>query len=466
MSADEILRLASAVVAGSVQAAARLLTLIENDGEDAGVALRALFPHTGRAHVVGITGPPGSGKSTLVNAAVRVLRAQGRRVGVIAVDPSSPFTGGALLGDRIRMQDHSTDPEVFVRSMATRGSLGGLAPATGEAVAVLDAWGASTVFVETVGTGQAEVDVVSAADTVVVVSAPGLGDGVQTLKAGVMEIGDVFVVNKADRAEADRTVTDLKMVLAMAPEGAWRPPVLPTVATTGEGVAEVLGAISNHLRDLEQSGGLAARRKARWRREVVRAVEVRLRALTMGGAAATSLDGLVELVASGQLDPRGAALRLLAAGRAAAGGAASVGVRVDHIGVAVRSIAEAARFYREALGLQCGPPEQLPAQGVTMVFFDAGGTRIELLEPLTAEGPVARFLERRGEGVHHVALVVPDVVRALESARAAGFEPVDPTPRPGAHGTRVVFLHPKGTHGVLVELVEPAPRVAPLPEER
>ncbi len=466
MNADEILRLSAAAVAGSIQAAARLITLIENDGEGAAVALRALFPHTGRAHVVGITGPPGSGKSTLVNAAIRALRAQGRRVGVIAVDPSSPFTGGALLGDRIRMQDHSTDPEVFVRSMATRGSLGGLARATGEAVAVLDAWGASTIFVETVGTGQAEVDVVSAADTVVVVSAPGLGDGVQALKAGVMEIGDVFAVNKADRPDADRTVTDLKMVLALAPEGGWRPPVLPTVATTGEGVAEVLEAVSNHLRHQEQSGGLAGRRKARWRREVVRAVEARLRAQTMGGAAVASLDGLVELVASGQLDPRGAAIRLLAAGLDAAGGAAPGGVRVDHIGVAVRSIAEAARFYSEALGLQGGPPEQLPAQGVTMVFFAAGETRIELLEPLTPDGPIARFLERRGEGVHHVALAVPDVERALEGARAAGFEPVDAIPRSGAHGSRVVFLHPKGTHGVLVELVEPARRVAPLPEER
>lgn len=466
MNADEILRLASAVVAGSVQAAARLITLIENDGEDAAKALRALFPHTGRAHVVGITGPPGSGKSTLVNAAIRGLRTQGRRVGVIAVDPSSPFTGGALLGDRIRMQEHGTDPEVFVRSMATRGSLGGLAPATGEAVAVLDAWGAATVFIETVGTGQAEVDVVSAADTVMVVSAPGLGDGVQTLKAGVMEIGDVFVVNKADRPDADRAVNDLRMVLAMGPEGAWRPPVLSTVATTGEGVAEVLGAVSDHLRHMDQSGGLAARRKARWRREVIRAVEARLRAQTMSGAAVASLDELVELVAAGQLDPRGAALRLLDASRDAAPGTVSAGVRVDHIGVAVRSIDEASRFYSEALGLLASPPEQLPAQGVTMVFFAAGETRIELLEPLTPDGPIARFLERRGEGVHHVALAVPDVARALEGARVAGFEPVDATPRPGAHGTRVAFLHPKGTHGVLVELVEPAPRVAPLPEER
>ncbi len=417
MRDDEIHALVRAVVAGSVQAVARLITLIENDGDDAASALRVLFPHTGKAHVVGVTGPPGSGKSTLVNAAIRVLRTQGRRVGVVAVDPSSPFTGGALLGDRIRMQDHSTDPEVFVRSMATRGSLGGLAPAAGEAVAVLDAWGASTIFIETVGTGQAEVDVVCAADTVVVVCAPGLGDGVQTLKAGVMEIGDVFAVNKADRPDADRTLTDLKMVLAMAPEGGWRPPVLATVATTGQGVAEVLEAAGEHLRHQEQSGGLADRRKTRWRRE--------------------------------------AALRLLEAD-----------VRVDHIGVAVRSIAEAARFYGEVLGLRAGPPEQMPAQGVTMVFFDAGGTRIELLEPLAPDGPIARHLERRGEGVHHIALAVPNLEQALETARAAGFEPVDASPRPGAHGTRVAFLHPRGTHGVLVELVEHAPRVAPLPPKR
>lgn len=469
MNADEILRLVSSVVAGSVQAAARLITLVENDGEEAAVALRALFPHTGRAHVVGVTGPPGSGKSTLVNAAIRALRARGRRVGVIAVDPSSPFTGGALLGDRIRMQDHSTDPEVFVRSMATRGSLGGVAPATGEAVTVLDAWGASTVFVETVGTGQAEVDVVSVSDTVVVLSAPGLGDGVQTLKAGVMEIGDVFAVNKADRPDADRAVTELKMVLAMAPEGAWRPPVIPTVATTGEGVAEVLEAVSNHLRYQEESGDLVSRRKARWRREIVRAVEARLRVQTMGETAGASLEALAEMVASGQLDPRTAAARLLAAGGAeaaldAAADVSSGSVRVDHIGVAVRSIDEAARFYREALGLRGGPPEQFPLQGVTMVFFTAGETRIELLEPLTPDSPITRFLERRGEGVHHIALAVPDVEQALESARAAGFEPVDATPRPGAHGTRVVFLHPKATHGVLVELVEPARKIAPLPQ--
>lgn len=460
MQPDDIQRLVAAVVAGSPAAAARLISLLENDGADAAGALRALHPHTGRAHVVGVTGPPGSGKSTIVNAAIAALRARGERVGVVAVDPTSPFTGGALLGDRIRMQEHSTDPEVFIRSMATRGGLGGLAPAAGAAVAVLDAWGASTAFIETVGTGQAEVDVVSQADTVVVVTTPGLGDGVQMLKAGVMEIGDLFVVNKADRADADRTITELRMVLDLLPHRGWRPPVLRTVATSGDGVAEVLAATAGHRRHLAESGGLAGRRRARWRREIVRAVESRLQARLQGASASAALDDLAAQVAEGRLDPLSAGERLFehlvqhptrqfTQGRSPAS--------VDHVGVAVRSIAATSRFYREVLGLGVAEPEALPSAGVTVAFVGEGATRIELLEPLGSEGPIARFLERRGEGIHHIAFAVPDAARALEQARAAGYEPIDTAPRPGAHGTRVAFLHPRGTHGVLVELVEQPP---------
>jgi len=303
--------LVNAVIAGSPQAAARMISLVENNGAAATGLLRALFPHTGRAHIIGITGPPGSGKSTLVNAAIRALRERGDRVGVIAVDPTSPFTGGALLGDRIRMQDHSTDREVFVRSMATRGSLGGLAPATADAVSVLDAWGAATILVETVGTGQAEVDVVTASDTVVVVTMPGMGDGIQTLKAGVMEIADLFVVNKADRPEADRTLVDLKMALAMLPVETWHPPILSTVATTGQGITEMLAAIDNHRRHQEATGARLARRRTRWRRDIVRIAEGRLRVELLDGAIASSLDALVDQVAAGALDPHAAAERLL-----------------------------------------------------------------------------------------------------------------------------------------------------------
>ncbi len=306
--------LASAVVSGSSQAAARLISLVENDDAEAPGALRALFPHLGRAHVVGVTGPPGSGKSTLVDAAVRGLRAQGRRIGVIAVDPTSPFSGGAVLGDRIRMQEHSTDPEVFIRSMATRGSLGGLAPATSHAVSVLDAWGAAVVLVETVGTGQAEVDVVTTSDTVVVVMVPGMGDSVQTLKAGIMEIADLFVVNKADRPDVDRAVTELKMALGLGPQSGWRPPVLTTIATTGSGVPDMLTAIADHRAYLNTTGGLLVRRRARWRREVVRIAEARLRAQYLERAMAARLEGLVDRVASGVLDPYAAAEQLLSHG--------------------------------------------------------------------------------------------------------------------------------------------------------
>jgi LAO/AO transport system kinase len=300
------------VLAGDAPAAARLMTLLEDGDPGARDALRALFPHTGDAHIVGVTGPPGSGKSTLVDAAVRGLRLQDRRVGVVAVDPTSPFTGGALLGDRVRMQGHSTDPDVFIRSMATRGSPGGLAPATSHAAAVLDAWGAQVIFIETVGTGQAEVDVVTAVDTVIVVTVPGMGDSVQTLKAGIMEIGDIFAVNKADRADADRTVTELSMTLALAPPAAWRPPVIATIATTGRAIPDLLSAIDDHRKHQASTGGLLARRRARWRRDILRLAEARLRARYLEGAAAGALDGLVERVAAGALDPQAAADELLA----------------------------------------------------------------------------------------------------------------------------------------------------------
>jgi LAO/AO transport system kinase len=305
-------QLVADTVAGSAQAAARLISLVENDGEGASAALAALFPHTGRAHVVGVTGPPGSGKSTLVNAMISLLRGEGQRVGVIAVDPTSPFTGGAVLGDRIRMQDHSTDPEVFVRSMATRGSLGGLALATGDAVAVLDAWGAATVFVETVGTGQAEVDVVTASDAVMVVAMPGMGDGIQTLKAGVMEIADLFVVNKADHPDVQRTVADLKTALTLQPSAGWRPPIITTVATSGQGVVEVLAAVADHRRHQDATGGTLTRRRARWRREIVRIAESRLRARWLNGARTAGLEALVDRIAAGALDPHTAAETLLA----------------------------------------------------------------------------------------------------------------------------------------------------------
>jgi LAO/AO transport system kinase len=488
MNAQDVQRVLTALLTGSTVAAGRIISVFENDGASAPALFSALFPHTGKAHIVGITGPPGSGKSTLVNALIAVLRRQDQRVGVVAVDPSSPFTGGALLGDRVRMQEHSTDPQVFVRSMATRGSLGGLAPTTGEAVAVLDAWGAQTILLETVGTGQAEVDVVSSCDTVVVVTTPGLGDGVQSIKAGIMEIGDIFVVNKADRPDADRAVQELKVAIGLVPVQGWVPPVLTTVATTAEGVGAVLDAVAAHRAHQARSGGLRERRLARWKREIVRAAEAELRAAVLDSGAGRAIDALAELVAAGQLDPRSAATRLVAgrpatafvvpdapralpgprpiappiapeaptaaardAARETAPGAVVV---VDHIGIAVRSLEAAGRFYRDVLGVEPSAPQHIPDDGVIASFVELGETRIELLESAGPESAIGRFIERRGEGIHHIAIRVPDVAVSLAAARAAGMALVDATPRRGAHETRIGFLHPKSTHGVLIELVE------------
>jgi LAO/AO transport system kinase len=249
---------------GDRRAVARLITLVENGDPKAREPVQRLHEHTGRAHIVGITGAPGSGKSTLVSSLTKVLRSKDMSVGIVAIDPTSPFTGGAVLGDRIRMQDLATDPGVFIRSMGTRGALGGIAVATNDAVNILDAFGKQIIIVETVGAGQVEVDIVKLAHTSVVVTMPGGGDEIQALKAGIMEIGDIFVVNKADREDAGRTFTEILMMLEMSDRGdGWTPPLLRTTATTGEGVEELAEAIIDHYRYLEDNGLLEEKAKER-----------------------------------------------------------------------------------------------------------------------------------------------------------------------------------------------------------
>jgi LAO/AO transport system kinase len=300
---------------GDRVATAKLLSLVEQGGSGAREVAGRLHPHTGRAWSVGITGAPGAGKSTLTDALVSCMRADGLDVGVLAVDPSSPFSGGAILGDRVRMQRHSTDPGVFIRSMASRGHLGGLAVATPQSLRVLDAVGKDWVIIETVGVGQVEVEIASQADTTIVVVNPGWGDEVQAAKAGLLEIADIFVVNKADRPGTDATVSDLGGMLELAPDAGWRPPIMCTVATDGKGVAELWAQAQDHRAFLESSGDLVRRRRARLASELRALVVEQL--LTRGGGITEGerFDALVDDVASRVTDPYTAVDALLA-GRA------------------------------------------------------------------------------------------------------------------------------------------------------
>ena len=299
---------------GDARALARLVSLVEDSAPQLRSIMQAIAPATGQAHVVGLTGSPGVGKSTLAGALVRHYRDQGHRVGVLAVDPSSPFTGGALLGDRVRMQQHATDAQVFIRSMATRGHLGGLAQATPQALRILDAVGFDEVLVETVGVGQAEVEIASLADTVLVTVAPGLGDSIQAAKAGILEIADIFAVNKSDRPGSQELIRDLRTMLAMARYGPgdWKPPLVPTAAATGEGIDDLAAAIDSHRDWLSASGRLLDRRQARARDEITAIAlgELRHRAGQLPGA--SRLDELAERVCAGKLDPYAAADELLA----------------------------------------------------------------------------------------------------------------------------------------------------------
>ena len=308
--------LAERILGGDVRAAARLMRLIDDGQSSAEPELRALFPHTGRAQIVGITGNPGAGKSTLVDRLIAHLRKLGKTVGVLAVDPTSPFTGGAILGDRLRMQDHALDPGVFIRSLATRGQLGGLSRATSDCVRVFDAMGKDVVLIETVGVGQDEVEVCRLAHTTVVVVVPGLGDDIQAIKAGILEVADVFAVNKADREGADRTVRDLLHMLelnhAMLSANdalPWQIPILKTVAARDEGTAELWDAIARHHAMLSAGPGLLERETTRAKEELVRLLRERLLRVALQRLAAqgAELDLLAARIARREIDPYGVA---------------------------------------------------------------------------------------------------------------------------------------------------------------
>ncbi len=305
---------AAQIRAGDVRAISRAITSIENNDGDAEPLLRALFPHTGKAYRVGVTGAPGTGKSSLVDKLAAHYRAEKKSVGIVAVDPSSPFTGGAILGDRIRMQGHAGDRGIFIRSMATRGFLGGLARATADVALVLDAAGKNVVLVETVGVGQDEVDIVQLADCTVVLLVPGLGDEVQHIKAGLMEIGDIFVLNKADREGSDRFEQQLLAMLSLAPErDGWKPPLLRTVATEGKGVSELAAAVEKFRARFAARNDGAARQAARWKKRLVELLQARLMDRVLEKYLADgALDTLAADVAARKKDPYAAVNEVLA----------------------------------------------------------------------------------------------------------------------------------------------------------
>ncbi|MBZ5723478.1 MAG: methylmalonyl Co-A mutase-associated GTPase MeaB [Acidobacteriia bacterium] len=381
---------ASKIRQGDARALARAATGIENRDPQALETLRELAPGCGHARIVGITGPPGAGKSTLVDALAVALRRQGKTIAILAVDPTSRITGGAILGDRIRMQQHHADPGIFIRSMATRGSSGGLARATADLARLMDAAGKDFVIIETVGVGQDEIEIAGLAQITVVVLVPGMGDDVQAIKAGIMEIADVFAINKADQPGADRVERELQAMLSLA--NGRRPAIVRTVATQGTGI-----------------------------------------------------DALLEAVAAADLP----AHRLEPAREPAH-------IGIDHLGIAVESLAKAVSFY-ESLGMTVAHRETVATEKVNVAMLPAGESRIELLEPSAPDSPVGKFLEKRGAGLHHVALRVPDLAAAVGRLRAAGARLLN-EPRQGAGGHLYVFVHPASTGGVLLELIQESGR--------
>jgi len=324
---DELVR---AAILGDKRAIARLISIAENNGTLAREALKALYPYTGKAHIIGVTGAPGTGKSTLVNELAKEFRLRGFKVGIVAVDPTSPFTGGAILGDRIRMRDLYNDPGVFIRSMATRGSLGGLARATADAVKILDAAGYDKILVETVGAGQAEVDIASTAHTTLVVEVPGLGDDIQVIKAGILEIADIFVVNKADLEGADGVALSLEVMMSLgnsekilhhgilmeikpsseSPQARWRPPICKTIATRGEGIKALAETIEKHLAFLKESGAWEEKEKLRASREVEEILRTELLKRVLSKVDRQAIEEILGRVVKREIDPYTAAEKL------------------------------------------------------------------------------------------------------------------------------------------------------------
>ena len=442
------------ILAGDRRAVARAISAVENHSPWAIPLLRKLFPHAGRARVVGITGSPGAGKSTLVEKLAGEYRRRGMRVGILAVDPTSPFSGGAILGDRVRMQSLAGDSGVYIRSMATRGQLGGLAPATHDAVTVLDAAGCEVVLIETVGVGQDEVEVARLADVTVLLLVPGLGDDIQAFKAGVMEIADLFVINKSDRSGAGRVEQEVTAMLSMVPRpDGWQPPIVKTVATTGQGIPELAAALEQFQAFGEKQGVSGRRRAEHWRSRLLELLRQTLfeRAVAVP-LVQHSLDRQIADLVAHQREPHQIVEEMIA--ELLNQGMPAQGVRIHHLGIAVESLAQAKPIFEKLLGRTYDAEEIVAEQKVRVAVFPLGSSRVELLESTDADSPIGRFVSKRGQAIHHLALSVPDLQATLRKLEEGGVRLIDREPRVGAGGERVAFLHPSSTVGVLIELIE------------
>ena len=439
------------------RAVARAISTIENETPAATELLKELFVHTGQGLVVGITGAPGAGKSSLVDKLALHYRSLEKTIGIVAVDPSSPFSGGALLGDRIRMQALSTDPNVFIRSMATRGNLGGLARATVDAVAVLDAAGYDRTLVETVGVGQDEIEIVKTADVCVVVLVPGMGDSIQAIKAGIMEIGDIFVINKAERDGVEQTERELigLLEMTMRPDD-WQPLIVRTVATENRGIAELVAAIESYGNFVRTRESSQARRVAVAENRIIEILRDRLLKRALQSVSAEQLKEYAVEVSERRNDPYSIVEKIIAASSPTqmSQPASEPAPKISHLGIAVASLDEALKFWREAMGLELHEVEVVEDQGVRVALLPLGESRIELLEPTGAETPVGKFLAKRGAGIHHLCVEVPGINAKLAQLKEQGIRLIDENPRRGAGGTLVAFIHPASTGGVLIELVQ------------
>jgi len=464
------LTLTERLLAGDIRALARAISLVENETPEGAALIGKIYAKTGHAYLIGVTGPPGAGKSTLVDKLIEALRAQSKKVAVLCVDPTSPYTGGAILGDRVRMQSHSSDHGVFIRSMATRGHLGGLATTTAEAALVFDAAGYDVIIIETVGVGQDEVDIVRTADVSLVVLVPGTGDEVQALKAGIMEIADIFVVNKADREGADRTAASIEamLTLEMWDAAEWRPPVLRTEATTGRGIAELIDMVEQFRTHSGERVGARRRARAEWRLRELLGRRF-LQHLEQEVLAPGEFDRVLDRIAGREIDPYSAADALLNKAGQLRSGLNSPGttlvpgelspdlncpVVLDHLGIAVADATAMRELFAHLFGLVTDEPEVVGLHRLR--FVDAGGATLELVEPVSDEAPVAKFIAKKGDGLHHICFRVADIDKTMADLKSKGIEFIDTKPRQGAHGSRIAFLHPSSACGLLVEIKQPA----------